>query len=106
MFIALLSNIVNGSNHAKCISLNNQKCIIQPTLINFHSKKYSQEFCYHPFAGKLDKCVGNYDTLNGLSSKVWVWNKTEDLSLSLLNMIAKINESKISTKHLSWEYSY
>ena len=106
MLIALLSNMVNGSNHTKCISLNNQKCIIQPTLINMHSKKYSQEFYYHPFAGKLDKCVGNYDTLNGLSNKIWVLNKTEDLSLSLLNMIAKINESKISTKHISWEYSY
>ena len=101
MFIALLSNIVNGSNHTNCISLNNQKCIIEPTLINLHFKKYSQEFYYHPFAGKLDKSVGNYDTLNGLSNKVWVLNKTEDLRLSLLNMIAKINESKISTKHIS-----
>ena len=70
LFIALLSNIVNGSNHTNCISLNNQKCIIEPTLINLHFKKYSQEFYYHPFAGKLDKCVGNYDSLNGLSNKV------------------------------------
>ena len=26
MFIILLSNIVNGSNHTECVSLRNQKC--------------------------------------------------------------------------------
>ena len=36
MFIVLLTNIVNGSNHTKCISLSNQKCLIQPALINLH----------------------------------------------------------------------
>ena len=30
MFIVLLSNIGNGSNHTKCVSLSNQKCMIQP----------------------------------------------------------------------------
>ena len=42
MFIVLLSNIVNRSNHTKCVSLSNQKCMIQPTLINLHPNKYSQ----------------------------------------------------------------
>ena len=36
IFIRLLTGLVNGSNHAKCMSLSNQKCIIQPTLINLH----------------------------------------------------------------------
>ena len=36
MFIALLTNIVNTSNHTKCASVNNQICKIQPTLINLH----------------------------------------------------------------------
>ena len=34
MFIVLLTGLVNGSNHTKCISLSNQKCVIQPALIN------------------------------------------------------------------------
>ena len=50
MFIVLLSNIVNGSNHTKCVSLRHQKCMIQPTLINLHHNEYSQEFHYYPFA--------------------------------------------------------
>ena len=44
IFIRLLTGLVNGSNHKKCISLNNQKCMIQPTLINLHPNDYSQEF--------------------------------------------------------------
>ena len=36
MFIVLLSSITNASNHTKYISLSNQKCMIQPTLINLH----------------------------------------------------------------------
>ena len=46
MFILLLSNTVHGSNHTKCTSLNDQKCMIQPTLID----EYSQEFYYYSFA--------------------------------------------------------
>ena len=44
MFIVLLSNIANGSNHTKYISLSNQKCMVQPILINLHPNKYSEEF--------------------------------------------------------------
>ena len=59
LFIVLLSNIVDESNHTKCVSLINQKCMIQPTLIKLHPNEYSQEFCYYPFAVKLDRCVAS-----------------------------------------------
>ena len=54
MFIVLLSSIVNVSNHSKCVLLGNQKCMIQPTLINLYPNQYSQEFHYYPFLLKLD----------------------------------------------------
>ena len=69
MFIVLLSNIVNGSNHTKCVSLSNQKCMTEPTLINLHPNEYSQEFHYYLFAVKLDRCLGGCNTLNDLSNK-------------------------------------
>ena len=43
MIIVLLSNIVNGYNHPKCVTLSNQKCMIQPNLINLHPNEYSQD---------------------------------------------------------------
>ena len=54
-------------------------------------------------AVKLDRCVGSYNTLNDLSNKLCVSNKTEDLNLSMFNMTAGIRESKTLTKHISWE---
>ena len=50
IFIGLLTGLVNGSNHTKCVSLSNQKCMIQPTFINLHPNEYSQEFHYYSFA--------------------------------------------------------
>ena len=76
------------------MSLGNQKCMTQPSLINLHLNEYSQEFPYYPFVVKLDKCVVSCNTLNDLSNNVYVPNKSEDLNLSVLNMIAGINESK------------
>ena len=103
MFIVLLSNIVKASNQTKCASLSNQKCEIQPTLTNLHPNEYSQEFHYYPFSVKLDRCVGSYNALNNLSKKVCIPNKTEDLNLSVSNMITGANESKTLTEHISCE---
>ena len=65
--------------------------MIQPNLINLHPNKYSQEFDYYLLAVKLDRCVGTCDTLDDLSNKVCVANKTEDLNLKLFNMIKSTN---------------
>ena len=46
LFMGLLVSIVNLSCNTKCVSLSNQKCMIQPTLINLHPNEYSQEFHY------------------------------------------------------------
>ena len=91
MFIVLLTSIINASNHTKCVSLSNQKCKIQPTCINLHPNEYNQEFKYDPFAVKVDRCDGSCNTINHLSNKVHVPNKTEDLNLSLFNLITRIN---------------
>ena len=75
----------------------------QPTLINLHPNENSQKFhCYPLNLIKFDKCVGNCNTLNDLSNKICVPNKTEDLNLSMFNMITGINESKTLAKHISF----
>ena len=103
IFIGLLIRIVNATNHTECLSLNNQRCEIQPTFINLHPNEYSQEFHYYPFIVELDKYVGSCNTFNDLSNKVYVPNKTEDLNLSAFSMITGINESKTLTKQISCE---
>ena len=53
MCFVLLINKVNASNHTKYVSLSDQKCEIQLTLISVHPNQYSQEL----FGVKLDKCI-------------------------------------------------
>ena len=50
------------------MSLSNQKCGIEPTLINLNPNKYNQELHYYPFVVKLDKCVGSCNTPDDLSN--------------------------------------
>ena len=75
----------------------------QLSLINLHPNENNQEFHYYPFAVKLDRCVGSCNTLNDLSNKICIPGKTEDLKLSVFNMITGINKSKTLTKHISCE---
>ena len=77
-----------------------------PTLIKLDLNEYSQEFHCYPFAVKLGRCIGSCNTLNNLSNKVCVPNKTEDLNLSVFNMITGINESKTLIKHISCECKF
>ena len=94
MFIGLLGSIVNASNHTKCFSLNNQKCMLEPTLINLHPNEYNQESLYYASAIKSDRCVGKCNALNDLSNKVCFVNKTEDSNVSVFNMTTGISEPK------------
>ena len=68
--------------------------MIQPTLINLHPNEYNQQLHYYPYAVKLDRCVGSCNTLNDLSKKVCVPNYTENLHLSVFNIIGGINDRK------------
>ena len=98
IFNGLLTSIVSVSSHKKYVSLNIQECIIQPTLINLHPNECSQYF------QELDRCGRSCNTYNDLTNNVCAPNQKEDLSLSLFNMIAWINESKTLAKHISCKY--
>ena len=64
IFIVLLTNIVNASNHRKCMALSNQNCDIQPTLINLRPNEYRQEFHYYPFTVHVQRYIGGtWDSL-------------------------------------------
>ena len=65
----------------------------QPSLISVHPNECIEGLHYYPFAVNLDKYRGICNTLNDLSTKVCVPNKTEDL-----NLITGTNESKIFKK--------
>ena len=63
VFIGLLISSANPSDHSKCMLLNNQKCMIEPTLINLNPIEHSQEFHYYPYAVELDRGFRSCNTL-------------------------------------------
>ena len=101
IFIGLLTTIVNAFNHTKCVLLSNQKYMTKPALINLYPNECTQGLHCYPLMVNLDRCIGSCNTLNDWSNKVCVLNKTEDLNLSVFNIITGINESKVLTKHIS-----
>ena len=99
MFIWLLTSKVSVPNHTKCVLLYNQKCMAQLfLLIHILLNIVIENITIH-LQVDLDRCVGNSNILNDLSNRVCVPNKTEDLNLSIFNIITGINKSKILTKH-------
>ena len=93
-----LASIDNTPGHTKCLSLNNQQCMTQPTIVNLRPDEYNEVLRYYLFAVDLDRRMGSCNTLNDLSKKVCVPNKTEKLNLSVLNMITGM--LKILTKNI------
>ena len=92
-FFLLLTRIVIliASIHTKYVSLSDQKCKIQPTLIDLHPNEYIQGLSYYPFGVNLHICVESGNNVNDRSSKVCLPSKPEDLNLSMFNMITGIN---------------
>ena len=63
-FIRSLASILENPAHAKCISLNSQQCMTQPTFINTHPNEYIERLCYCAFAVNLDRGLGICYTLS------------------------------------------
>ena len=95
VFIALLC--FSESLATKCMSLNNELCMIRPTLIDL----YPAELKCYPFMINLDKCSGSCNSVNNLSIKMCVPNKTEDINVKVFHMITNSNEAKTMAKHIS-----
>ena len=64
MFIALFS--FNRSFVTKCVSLNNEPCMIKPFLIDL----IPVELKYYPFMISLDKCSGSCNAAYIVSPKI------------------------------------
>ena len=67
------------------------------TLLNLNPDEYNQGLRYYQFMVNLDRFNGCFNTLNNPFKRICVPNKTEDVNLSIFNMITKINKSKTLT---------
>ena len=100
MFVVLLSfssslaRVAKVSDQTKCVSLNDETCMVTTTLIDLNSA----ELKYYPFLISLDKCNGS---CNVLSSKICVPKETKDINVKVFNVITNKNDAKTIAKHIS-----
>ena len=97
VFIALLT--FSRSLETKCVSLNNEPCVIRYTAIDLNHVGFS----YCPFMIGLDKCNGRSSVVVNLSAAICVLSETEDASVKLFNIVTGINEVKTLVKHISFD---
>ena len=69
------------------MSLNNEPCMTRPTLIDLNSVK----LIYYPFMISLDKCNGNRNAIDDLSTKISVSSETENVNVEVFDMMTRIN---------------
>ena len=96
VFPALLS--FSGSLVTKCVSLNNEPCMIRPTFIHLNP----MELNYYPFMIGLDKCNGSCNAVDDLTTKIRVPGERKDINVKVVSMITRINEAKTLVKQNSF----
>ena len=98
-FIRLLTSIVSVSYHTKYMSLGNQKCMIQPTLINLHPNEFSQELNYYPFAVNRTYSRNLWQHLILVRMGTFLWKKgPTNVTSPLFNPFSKCIASKYQNK--------
>ena len=103
-FSRSLGSIVNVFDHTKYVSLNNQSCMTQPSLIYWFKSWWIQpRLHYCPFMVNLDICNGSCNSLDDPPDKICVPSKAEDMHLRAFNVIARINELQTLARHISCE---
>ena len=97
VFIVLLSFCSSlARDQTKYLLLNNELCMVRPTLIYFNPI----ELEYYLFMISLDKCR----SCNVLSTKSCVPEKTKDINAKAFSMITNKKEVKAMKKHISSDY--
>ena len=86
--LTVLSNSITGA--LNCVSMNNQKCKVRPKIVDINSN--SPMFC--PFGIKVNKCSGNYNSINDPYAKICVPDTLKYLNVRVFNLVSRNNETK------------
>ena len=77
----------------KCVSVNNQKCIIRTKIININDNE--------PFSIKVNKSSGSCNKTNDPNSKFCVPDVVKNINVKVFNLMSKTNE----TRYIEWHES-
>ena len=78
------------------MSLNNETCIISPTLNDLNPVKLN----YCQFMTSLNKFSESCNSVDDLSTKLYVPSKTKDRNIKVFNVITNKNKAKSMVKRI------
>ena len=84
-----IGNVVDSlvshlKGHTECLSLNNYRWQVVPTLVNINSDKT----LFYLFTVIINKCGGSCTTIDDLYGQVCVTNIVKSLNVKVLNLIS------------------
>ena len=103
-FVVLLSSLARVADLTKCLLLNDESCMVRPTIIDMNPV----ELKYYPFMISLNKCTGICNILSPKNKSI-----TTDLKraiqktakatgdVKVFSMITNKDEAKAMTEHIS-----
>ena len=94
-FILLSFSSSLTCDQTKCLFLNDEPCMVRPTLIDLNSV----ELKYYPLMISLNKCL---EVVMSYHHK-YVSKETKDINVKVFNMITNKNEAKSMTEHISYD---
>ena len=86
--LTVLSSSMTGA--LKCISMNNQECIVRPEIIDVSSNNP----IFYPFSVKINRCSGNCNSINDPYVKICVPDVVKNLNIKVFNLMSLTNETK------------
>ena len=99
MELLLLSSLTRVADLIECLFLNDEPCMIRPTIIDMNPF----ELKYYPFMISLNKCA---ESCNDLSPKICVLKETKDINVKAFDMITNKGEAKAMTEHISCDCKF
>ena len=82
------------TNALKCVSMNNQACIVRPEIININSDNP----IFYPFSVKINRCRWNCNNINDPYTRICVPDAVKNLTVKVFNLMSLTNE----TRSIKW----
>ena len=77
-------------NAIKCVSMNNQECIIRPQLININSNEPS----FYLYSIKVNRYSGSCNNIKDLYTKICVPDVVKNINVKIFNLVSRTNETR------------
>ena len=93
VLVLVLLGLLLGSLTTKCVSVNNQACMVRPNFVGLNPDKFN----YYSFIISLDRRDESHDTVENPFGRICIPDKIEHVNLKVFNMIKRINKPKTLT---------